>query len=169
MLSLAPALTQKPDVFVPETLEPGRQATLICVFNWAFEECPAPALSWTGVAVTPQGPGPKSSYFSVLSLTPRPHDHGTHLTCRADFSREGVSAETTVQLNVTCESGGQGIRVCRQARRDVAGGCPDGGVCGVCVESQSPRLSPWEGAWGCLLLPWPQAALTPVCHLWSQG
>ncbi|XP_039106597.1 sialic acid-binding Ig-like lectin 10 isoform X1 [Hyaena hyaena] len=95
------ALTQKPDVFVPETLEPGRQATLICVFNWAFEECPAPALSWTGVAVTPQGPGPKSSYFSVLSLTPRPHDHGTHLTCRADFSREGVSTETTVQLNVT--------------------------------------------------------------------
>ncbi|XP_077603383.1 sialic acid-binding Ig-like lectin 10 isoform X1 [Crocuta crocuta] len=95
------ALTQKPDVFVPETLEPGRQATLICVFNWAFEECPAPALSWTGVAVTPQGPRPKSSYFSVLSLTPRPHDHGTHLTCRADFSREGVSAETTVQLNVT--------------------------------------------------------------------
>uniref|UniRef100_A0A673VN33 Ig-like domain-containing protein n=1 Tax=Suricata suricatta TaxID=37032 RepID=A0A673VN33_SURSU len=95
------ALTQKPDVYVPETLDSGRQATLICVFNWAFEECPAPTFSWMGAAVTPQEPGPKSSYFSVLSLTPRPRDHGTQLTCRVDFSRKGVSAETTVQLNVT--------------------------------------------------------------------
>ncbi|XP_058564300.1 sialic acid-binding Ig-like lectin 10 isoform X8 [Neofelis nebulosa] len=38
---------------------------------------------------------------TVLSLTPRPQDHGTHLTCRVDFSRKGVSAETTVRLNVT--------------------------------------------------------------------
>ncbi|XP_043454302.1 sialic acid-binding Ig-like lectin 10 isoform X4 [Prionailurus bengalensis] len=38
---------------------------------------------------------------TVLSLTPRPQDHGTHLTCRVDFSRKGVSTETTVQLNVT--------------------------------------------------------------------
>uniref|UniRef100_A0A8C9JS63 Ig-like domain-containing protein n=1 Tax=Panthera tigris altaica TaxID=74533 RepID=A0A8C9JS63_PANTA len=95
------ALTQKPDVYVPETLEAGRRATLICVFNWAFEECPAPTFSWMGAAVTTPGPGRKSSYFSVLSLTPRPQDHGTHLTCRVDFSRKGVSAETTVRLNVT--------------------------------------------------------------------
>ncbi|XP_040313938.1 sialic acid-binding Ig-like lectin 10 isoform X14 [Herpailurus yagouaroundi] len=95
------ALTQKPDVYVPETLEAGRQATLICVFNWAFEECPAPTFSWMGAAVTTPGPGRKSSYFSVLSLTPRPQDHGTHLTCRVDFSRKGVSTETTVRLNVT--------------------------------------------------------------------
>ncbi|XP_043454297.1 sialic acid-binding Ig-like lectin 10 isoform X1 [Prionailurus bengalensis] len=95
------ALTQKPDVYVPETLEAGRRATLICVFNWAFEECPAPTFSWMGAAVTTPGPGRKSSYFSVLSLTPRPQDHGTHLTCRVDFSRKGVSTETTVQLNVT--------------------------------------------------------------------
>ncbi|XP_046933429.1 sialic acid-binding Ig-like lectin 10 isoform X3 [Lynx rufus] len=97
----APALTQKPDVYVPETLEAGRRATLICVFNWAFEECPAPTFSWMGAAVTTPGPGRKSSYFSVLSLTPRPQDHGTHLTCRVDFSRKGVSTETTVRLNVT--------------------------------------------------------------------
>ncbi|XP_019674078.3 sialic acid-binding Ig-like lectin 10 isoform X2 [Felis catus] len=95
------ALTQKPDVYVPETLEAGRQATLICVFNWAFEECPAPTFSWMGAAVTTPGPGRKSSYFSVLSLTPRPQDHGTHLTCRVDFSRKGVSTETTVRLNIT--------------------------------------------------------------------
>ncbi|XP_058564293.1 sialic acid-binding Ig-like lectin 10 isoform X2 [Neofelis nebulosa] len=95
------ALTQKPDVYIPETLEAGRRGTLICVFNWAFEECPAPTFSWMGAAVTTPGPGRKSSYFSVLSLTPRPQDHGTHLTCRVDFSRKGVSAETTVRLNVT--------------------------------------------------------------------
>ncbi|XP_044902147.1 sialic acid-binding Ig-like lectin 10 isoform X5 [Felis catus] len=38
---------------------------------------------------------------TVLSLTPRPQDHGTHLTCRVDFSRKGVSTETTVRLNIT--------------------------------------------------------------------
>nr|XP_012421181.1 PREDICTED: sialic acid-binding Ig-like lectin 16 isoform X5 [Odobenus rosmarus divergens] len=37
---------------------------------------------------------------TVLTLTPRPQDHGTHLTCRVDFSRKGVSTERTVRLNV---------------------------------------------------------------------
>nr|XP_012421180.1 PREDICTED: sialic acid-binding Ig-like lectin 10 isoform X4 [Odobenus rosmarus divergens] len=46
------------------------------------------------------GPRPTSSSFSVLTLTPRPQDHGTHLTCRVDFSRKGVSTERTVRLNV---------------------------------------------------------------------
>ncbi|XP_044778074.1 sialic acid-binding Ig-like lectin 10 isoform X3 [Neomonachus schauinslandi] len=45
-------------------------------------------------------PRPTSSYFSVLTLTPRPQDHGTHLTCRVDFSRKGVSTERTIRLNV---------------------------------------------------------------------
>ncbi|XP_044778072.1 sialic acid-binding Ig-like lectin 10 isoform X1 [Neomonachus schauinslandi] len=37
---------------------------------------------------------------TVLTLTPRPQDHGTHLTCRVDFSRKGVSTERTIRLNV---------------------------------------------------------------------
>ncbi|XP_034494968.1 sialic acid-binding Ig-like lectin 10 isoform X3 [Ailuropoda melanoleuca] len=94
------ALTQKPDIYVPEILEPGSQATLICVFNWDFKECPAPTFSWMGAAVPAPETRPTSSYFSVLTLTPRPQDHGTHLTCRVDFSRKGVSAERTVRLNV---------------------------------------------------------------------
>jgi len=94
------ALTQQPDVYAPEILEPGHQVTLICVFNWTFEECPAPTFSWLGAAVSAPGPRPTSSYFSVLTLTPRPQDHGTHLTCRVDFSRKGVSTERTIRLNV---------------------------------------------------------------------
>ncbi|XP_032179899.1 sialic acid-binding Ig-like lectin 10 isoform X8 [Mustela erminea] len=93
-------LTQKPDVYVPEILEPGRPVAVICVFNWNFEECPAPTFSWLGDAVSAPGPRPKSSYFSVLTLTPRPQDHSTYLTCRVDFSRKGVSTERTVRLNV---------------------------------------------------------------------
>ncbi|XP_072824676.1 sialic acid-binding Ig-like lectin 10 isoform X7 [Vicugna pacos] len=37
---------------------------------------------------------------TVLTLTPRPQDHGTELTCRVDFSRKGVSTEKTVRLSV---------------------------------------------------------------------
>uniref|UniRef100_A0A8C0L386 Sialic acid-binding Ig-like lectin 10 n=1 Tax=Canis lupus dingo TaxID=286419 RepID=A0A8C0L386_CANLU len=43
---------------------------------------------------------PTSSYFSMLILTPRPQDHGTHLTCRVEFAGKSVSTEKTVQLNV---------------------------------------------------------------------
>ncbi|XP_011821292.1 PREDICTED: sialic acid-binding Ig-like lectin 10 isoform X3 [Mandrillus leucophaeus] len=94
------ALTQKPDVYIPETLEPGQPVTVICVFNWAFEECPAPSFSWTGTALSSQGTKPTTSHFSVLSFTPSPQDDDTNLTCHVDFSRKGVSAQRTVRLRV---------------------------------------------------------------------
>ncbi|XP_072872263.1 sialic acid-binding Ig-like lectin 11 isoform X2 [Chlorocebus sabaeus] len=94
------ALTQKPDVFIPETLEPGQPVTVICVFNWASEECPAPSFSWTGTALTPRRTRPSTTHFSVLSFTPSPQDHDTDLTCHVDFSRKGVSAQRTVRLRV---------------------------------------------------------------------
>uniref|UniRef100_F6Q9Z8 Ig-like domain-containing protein n=1 Tax=Equus caballus TaxID=9796 RepID=F6Q9Z8_HORSE len=94
------ALTQKPDVYVPKTLEPGHQVALICVFNPASEECLVPTFSWKGAALSSQETSPRTSRFSVLTLTPRPQDHNTDLTCRVDFSRKGVSAERTVRLNV---------------------------------------------------------------------
>uniref|UniRef100_A0A2K5X1Z4 Ig-like domain-containing protein n=1 Tax=Macaca fascicularis TaxID=9541 RepID=A0A2K5X1Z4_MACFA len=94
------ALTQKPDVFIPETLEPGQPVTVICVFNWASEECPAPSFSWTGTALSSQGTKPTTYHFSVLSFTPSPQDHDTDLTCHVDFSRKGVSAQRTVRLRV---------------------------------------------------------------------
>ncbi|XP_076987012.1 sialic acid-binding Ig-like lectin 10 isoform X2 [Tamandua tetradactyla] len=92
------ALTQKPDIYIPETLEPGRPAKLVCVFNLTFEGCPAPTFSWTGAAVFSQDT--RTSHFSVLTFTPRPQDHDASLTCRADFSRNGVSTSRTVRLSV---------------------------------------------------------------------
>uniref|UniRef100_A0A2K6TV61 Sialic acid binding Ig like lectin 11 n=1 Tax=Saimiri boliviensis boliviensis TaxID=39432 RepID=A0A2K6TV61_SAIBB len=92
------ALTQKPDVYIPETLEPGRPVTVICVFNWAFKKCPAPSFSWTGAALSSRRTRPSSPHFSVLM--PRPQDHDTNLTCHVDFSRTGVSIQRTVQLRV---------------------------------------------------------------------
>uniref|UniRef100_A0A8C9B8B0 Ig-like domain-containing protein n=1 Tax=Prolemur simus TaxID=1328070 RepID=A0A8C9B8B0_PROSS len=97
------ALTQEPDVYIPETLDPGRPVTVICVFNWAFEECPAPSFSWTGTALPSRGTGPTTPHFSVLSLTPRPEDHDTDLTCRVTFPRSGVSTQRTVRLSVASQ------------------------------------------------------------------
>lgn len=100
-----PALTRKPDVYIPETLEPGRQVTAICVFNSDSERCPAPTFSWVGAALSYRETRQMASHVSVLTLTPRPEDHGTDLTCRVHF-RKGLSTENTIQLNVACEFGG---------------------------------------------------------------
>uniref|UniRef100_A0A452EL41 Sialic acid binding Ig like lectin 10 n=1 Tax=Capra hircus TaxID=9925 RepID=A0A452EL41_CAPHI len=94
------ALTLKPEIYVPEVLQPGHQVTLFCAFNWIFDECPVPTLSWIGNTVSPNEVSPRTSYFSELTFTPRPQDHNTELTCRVDFFGEGVSAENTVRLSV---------------------------------------------------------------------
>ncbi|XP_027833264.1 sialic acid-binding Ig-like lectin 10 isoform X1 [Ovis aries] len=94
------ALTLKPEIYVPEVLQPGHQVTLFCAFNWIFDECPVPTLSWIGNTVSPHKASPRTSYFSELTFTPRPQDHNTELTCRVDFFGEGVSAENTVRLSV---------------------------------------------------------------------
>ncbi|XP_070306349.1 sialic acid-binding Ig-like lectin 10 isoform X1 [Odocoileus virginianus] len=94
------ALTQKPAIYVPEILQPGHQVTLFCAFNWIFDECPVPAVSWIGNTVSANGASPRTSYFSELTFTPRPQDHNTELTCRVDFSGEGVSTQNTVWLSV---------------------------------------------------------------------
>ncbi|ELK37778.1 Sialic acid-binding Ig-like lectin 10 [Myotis davidii] len=94
------ARTQEPAIYVPETLEPGRQATAVCAFQFHSEHCPAPTLSWRGAALAPQEIGETTAYVSVLTLTPRWQDHDTDLTCRASFSREGPSFERSVRLNV---------------------------------------------------------------------
>ncbi|KAF6289043.1 sialic acid binding Ig like lectin 10 [Rhinolophus ferrumequinum] len=94
------ALTRKPDVYIPEMLEPGHQVTVICVFDSDFEQCPAPTFSWMGAALSSQETRSTGSHVSMLTLMPRHQDHGTNLTCRVDFSKKGVSTENTVRLNV---------------------------------------------------------------------
>lgn len=95
------ALTQKPDVFIPEILEPGQPVTIVCLFSWTFKQCPAPSFSWVGDAVSFQETRPHTSNYSVLSFTPGLQHHDTELTCHLDISRK--SMQRTVQLRVACE------------------------------------------------------------------
>uniref|UniRef100_A0A8D2DCR6 Ig-like domain-containing protein n=1 Tax=Sciurus vulgaris TaxID=55149 RepID=A0A8D2DCR6_SCIVU len=111
-------LTQKPDVFLPATLEPGRPVPVLCVFDLAFERCPAPSFSWSTKAVYSQGKGPPASHFSTISLTPELRDHGTALTCRVLFPRQGVSTQRTVQLSVAHAPKELVIRVFRDQASD---------------------------------------------------
>ncbi|XP_031515054.1 sialic acid-binding Ig-like lectin 11 isoform X3 [Papio anubis] len=149
------ALTQKPDVFIPETLEPGQPVTVICVFNWASEECPAPSFSWTGTALSSQGTKPTTSHFSVLSFTPSPQDHDTNLTCHVDFSRKGVSAQRTVRLRVAYPPENLRVMV-SQANRTVLENLGNGTSLPV-LEGQSLRLV-------CVTHSSPPARLS-----WTQG
>uniref|UniRef100_A0A452QAC4 Ig-like domain-containing protein n=1 Tax=Ursus americanus TaxID=9643 RepID=A0A452QAC4_URSAM len=99
------ALTHTPDILIPETLECGRPGNLTCSVPWACEWGTPPIFSWTSAALTTLGP--RTHLSSVLTLTPRPQDHGTNLTCQVYFPRVGVTVERTSQLNVTCKCGAQ--------------------------------------------------------------
>ncbi|XP_013364293.1 PREDICTED: sialic acid-binding Ig-like lectin 10 [Chinchilla lanigera] len=92
-------LTQKPDVFIPETLDPGQPVTVLCVFNWSSEQCPAPIFSWEGPTLTSEGTRAPGAPYSILSFTPGPQDQDSALTCRVDFSR-GLNTQRTVRLSV---------------------------------------------------------------------
>ncbi|XP_025705241.1 myeloid cell surface antigen CD33-like isoform X3 [Callorhinus ursinus] len=93
------ALTHTPDILKPGTLESGRPGNLTCSVPWACERGTPPIFSWTSVALTSLGP--RTHLSSVLTLTPRPQDHGTNLTCQVYFPAAGVMVERTIQLNVT--------------------------------------------------------------------
>ncbi|CAH7453781.1 sialic acid-binding Ig-like lectin 10 [Phodopus roborovskii] len=91
------ALTHKPDVFIPEILDPGQPVTVVCLFSWTFEQCPAPSFSWMGAAISPQETR-SHSYYSVLSFTPGLQDQDTELTCQVTFSKK--SLQRTVRLRI---------------------------------------------------------------------
>ncbi|XP_059137666.1 sialic acid-binding Ig-like lectin 10 [Peromyscus eremicus] len=91
-------LTHKPDVFIPEILEPGQPVTIVCLFPWTFKQCPAPSFSWMGAAISSQETRPHTSYYSVLSFTPGLEHHDTEVTCQVDFSRKSI--QRTVQLRM---------------------------------------------------------------------
>ncbi|XP_014653055.1 PREDICTED: sialic acid-binding Ig-like lectin 9 isoform X1 [Ceratotherium simum simum] len=93
------ALTHTPDIFIPETLESSRPRNLKCSVPWACEEGTPHIFSWISAALT--SPDPRTRFSSVLTLTPRPQDHGTNLTCRVKFPRTSLTVERTIQLNVT--------------------------------------------------------------------
>ncbi|XP_077649454.1 myeloid cell surface antigen CD33-like [Urocitellus parryii] len=97
------ALTHTPDILIPGTLESGRPSNLTCSVPWACEQGTPPTFSWEGPSVSSLGPN--IIHSSVLTLTPRPQDHGTNLTCQVKFPAAGVTTERTIQLNVTWRSG----------------------------------------------------------------
>ncbi|XP_040313936.1 sialic acid-binding Ig-like lectin 13 isoform X12 [Herpailurus yagouaroundi] len=110
MLSLnVTALTHTPHILTPGTLESGRPGDLNCSVPWACEQGMPPIFSWTSAAFTSLGPRTRLS--SVLTLTPRPQDHGTNLTCQVQFPAIGVMVERTIQLNVTYAPQNTAIRI----------------------------------------------------------
>nr|XP_023399852.1 sialic acid-binding Ig-like lectin 6 [Loxodonta africana] len=93
------ALTQPPDIQIPGILESGRPRNLTCTVPWACEQGTLPIFSWSSAALTSLGP--RTHLSSVLTLSPRPQDHGTSLTCQVTFPAVGVTVKRTVQLNVS--------------------------------------------------------------------
>ncbi|MBZ3889341.1 Myeloid cell surface antigen CD33 [Sciurus carolinensis] len=96
------ALTHSPDILLPGNLESGHPSNLTCSVPWACEQGTPPTFSWEGTSVSSLCTS--ITHSSVLTLTPRPQDHGTYLTCRVTFPAAGVTTERTIQLNVTCVS-----------------------------------------------------------------
>uniref|UniRef100_A0A671ERB4 Ig-like domain-containing protein n=1 Tax=Rhinolophus ferrumequinum TaxID=59479 RepID=A0A671ERB4_RHIFE len=98
---------------------------LTCSVPWACERGTPPIFSWTSAALASLGP--RTLLSSMITLTPRPQDHGTNLTCQVKFPAVDVTMERTIQLNVTCESWARKPgRVCPQMPSPLPGSdqCP---------------------------------------------
>ncbi|XP_071461175.1 sialic acid-binding Ig-like lectin 13 isoform X3 [Marmota flaviventris] len=88
-----------PDILVPGTLESGRPSNLTCSVPWACEQGTPPTFSWVGPSVSSLDPN--IIHSSVLTLTPRPQDHGTNLTCQVTLPGARVTRTKTVHLNIS--------------------------------------------------------------------
>ncbi|XP_072463904.1 sialic acid-binding Ig-like lectin 10 [Notamacropus eugenii] len=154
-------LTQKPDIFLPAILEPGHSVTLLCAAPWVCREGTPPTFSWTGAAVSNLGPSRGTPYFSELTLTPRPQDHGTNLTCRMTFPGAGVRTETTIPLNVAYPVKNFGISVDRGNGRGLESSSnlsvlKDESLQLVCqANSNPPAILSWAHRGQVVLSSWP--------------
>ncbi|XP_074227118.1 sialic acid-binding Ig-like lectin 5 [Camelus bactrianus] len=94
------ALTEKPDIQFLEPLESGRPTSLTCSLPVVCAGARFLRFSWAGDAL--DAVDPEMLHSSVLTLTPRPQDHGTNLTCQVTLQGgQGTTLERTVQLNVS--------------------------------------------------------------------
>ncbi|XP_036881807.2 sialic acid-binding Ig-like lectin 5 [Manis javanica] len=93
------ALTQKPDIHLPEPLQAGSPANLTCSLAESCEGGGPLLVAWVGDAVDSLDATTDPS--SVLTLTPRPQDHGTNLTCQVTLQGPQVATERTIWLNVS--------------------------------------------------------------------
>ncbi|XP_014402902.1 PREDICTED: sialic acid-binding Ig-like lectin 8 [Myotis brandtii] len=130
------ALNHTPDILNLGILESGRPRSLTCSVPWACERGTPPIFSWTSAAHTSLGPRTRLS--SVLTLTPRPQDHGTNLTCQVHFPAVGVTVERTIQLNVTYSP--QNLTITVFQGNGSAPTVPENGSSLLVPEGQSLRL-----------------------------
>ncbi|XP_011801622.1 PREDICTED: sialic acid-binding Ig-like lectin 14 isoform X3 [Colobus angolensis palliatus] len=93
------ALTEKPDVHFLEPLESGRLTRLSCSLPGSCEVGRPLTFSWTGDGLSLLDP--ETTRSSEVTLTPRPEDHGTNLTCQVKRRGAQETTERTVQLNVS--------------------------------------------------------------------
>ncbi|XDB60353.1 hypothetical protein AB1E18_013726 [Capra hircus] len=92
-------VTEKPDIQFLEPLESGRRTPLTCSLSLACGQPHYLLFSWAGDTLDAMNPD--TLHSSKLTLTPRPQDHGTNLTCRVTLLGAQVTLERTVQLNVS--------------------------------------------------------------------
>ena len=100
LISLSP---EKPNIQFLEPLESGRRTPLTCSLSLACGQPHYLLFSWAGDALDAMNPD--TLHSSELTLTPRPQDHGTNLTCWVTLQGAQVTLERTVLLNVSCECG----------------------------------------------------------------
>lgn len=93
------ALTNTPQILLPETLEAGHPSNLTCSVPWGCGWTAPPIFSWTGTSVSFLSANTTGS--SVLTITPQPQDHGTNLTCQVTLPGTDVSTRMTIRLNVS--------------------------------------------------------------------
>ncbi|XP_077649452.1 sialic acid-binding Ig-like lectin 5 [Urocitellus parryii] len=103
------ALTEKPVILSREPLESGHPTNLSCRLPGSCEGGRPLQFSWTGAVTSSMAPGALQS--SVLSLTPRPQDHGTNLTCQVKLRGSAVTTERTVQLSVSYAPQNLSVRI----------------------------------------------------------
>ncbi|XP_070307734.1 sialic acid-binding Ig-like lectin 14 isoform X2 [Odocoileus virginianus] len=92
-------VTEKPNIQFVEPLESGRPTQLTCSLSVACAGEHPFLFSWAGDALDEMDPG--TLHSSELTLTPRPQDHGSNLTCQVTLQGAQVTLETTVRLNVS--------------------------------------------------------------------
>ncbi|NP_001009040.1 sialic acid-binding Ig-like lectin 12 precursor [Pan troglodytes] len=93
------ALTHLPTFSIPGTLESGHPRNLTCSVPWACEQGTPPTITWMGASVSSLEP--TISRSSMLSLIPKPQDHGTSLTCQVTLPGAGVTTTRAVRLNIS--------------------------------------------------------------------
>nr|XP_044990009.1 sialic acid-binding Ig-like lectin 5 [Jaculus jaculus] len=93
------ALTEKPVIHMEQPLKAGHPARLNCNLPGSCLGGEPVSILWTGDIVNSMEPGTLSN--SVLTITPRPQDHDTNLTCSVKLQGTQLTTKRTIHLNVS--------------------------------------------------------------------